>query len=144
MSTSSESMPISVMQMTFYTSTATPLFSMTWAPSNNGSYAGTCIFLIVLAVAFRVLLAGKQLLETRWRAQALDRRYIQVRGLPTESERIDVDSEAKDALLVGPRGVEQDVRVVTNRTRPVMPFRLSVDLPRAAYVTLMAAVGYLL
>ena len=43
--------------MTFFTSTSTPLFSLSWSPSTAGQYAGTCIFLIVLAALFRALVA---------------------------------------------------------------------------------------
>lgn len=43
--------------MTFFTATDTPLFSMGWAPGWPGTYAGTCVFLIALAAAFRALLA---------------------------------------------------------------------------------------
>jgi hypothetical protein len=57
------------MAMTFYYSTTTPLFSERWTPQNIGEYAGTCIFLIVLAVILRVLLALRPILETRlWSA----------------------------------------------------------------------------
>ena len=132
------------MDMTFYTSHTTPLFSAKWAPTSVGSYAGTCIFLIVLALIFRCLLAGKLLLERRWHDQHLQRRYIKIRGKSSESERIDADTDSKDGMLVTAGGVEQDVIVVKNRARPVTPFRLSVDLPRAAYVTVLAGVGYLL
>ena len=137
-------MAMSQMEMVFYTSTTTPLFSLAWSPSSTGSYAGTCIFLIVLAVVFRFLLAGKSILERRWRDQNSQRQYVRVRGKPSESERIDANTESKEGLLVTANGTEQDVRIVSSRTRPVAPFRLSVDLPRAAYVTVLAGVGYLL
>ncbi|KAF2170464.1 hypothetical protein M409DRAFT_64196 [Zasmidium cellare ATCC 36951] len=45
------------MAMTFFTATNTPLFSFSWIPDTTGQYAGTCIFLIVLAAIFRALLA---------------------------------------------------------------------------------------
>ncbi|KAK8141467.1 hypothetical protein G3M48_010481 [Beauveria asiatica] len=38
----------SMMAMVFQTQTATPLFSNAWTPHSSGTYAGTCIFLIVL------------------------------------------------------------------------------------------------
>ena len=52
-------MDMSQMMMTFFTSTETPLYSEKWTPSGAGQYAGTCIFLIVLAFVFRGLLALK-------------------------------------------------------------------------------------
>lgn len=47
------------MAMTFFTSTSTPLFSMSWVPASTGQYAGTCIFLVVFAIIFRALLAAR-------------------------------------------------------------------------------------
>ena len=144
MSMASDSMPMSTMEMTFYTSTTTPLFSRTWSPKNNGSYAGTCIFLVVLAIILRSMMAGKALMERRWRDQQPQRKLILECELPMEAGRLDTDIEGNHALLVSPRGVEKDVKVVTNKAPRSTSFRLSVDLPRATYVTTMAAVGYLL
>jgi hypothetical protein len=41
----------------FQTSIHTALYSAGWTPSNTGTYAATCIFLVVLATLFRGLLA---------------------------------------------------------------------------------------
>ncbi|CAK7217485.1 hypothetical protein SCUCBS95973_003169 [Sporothrix curviconia] len=57
MSDSSMAMDMSEMSMTFFYSLMTPLFSAAWTPSTTGQYAGTCIFLIVLAVIHRALVA---------------------------------------------------------------------------------------
>src|SRR3954466_13601409 len=37
---------MSMMSMTFFTSTEAPLYSDSWTPRSLGQYAGTCIFLI--------------------------------------------------------------------------------------------------
>lgn len=50
-------MGMNEMAMTFFTSTSTPLYSMSWTPSSAGKYAGTCIFLIAFGTIFRALLA---------------------------------------------------------------------------------------
>lgn len=89
-------------------------------------------------------MAGKYWLERRWQERYLQRAYIKVRGKPTEADAMDTDGNAKDGRLVTANGVEQDVRVVRNRMQPAVPFRLSVDVPRAAYVTVIAGVAYLL
>lgn len=128
----------------FLSSTSTPLYSIAWTPASTGSYAGTCLFLIILAVLFRGLQAGKNILEHRWLDTELNRRYISVRGKPTESERIDSDSNAKTGTLVTERGIEEHVKVVRRKRHGVGPWRFSVDLPRAAYVTVMVGVAYLL
>ena len=72
MSPDSSMMPMSSMPMVFFTSTTTPLFSSRWSPTSTGSYAGTCIFLIALAVVFRGLLAGK----TSWSDDGMKKRSI--------------------------------------------------------------------
>lgn len=141
---SSSKMPMSSMTSAFFSSTSTSLYSSAWTPGSTGAYAGTCIFLIFLAAIFRGLAAGKHVLEHRWLDQELNRRYVMVRGKPTEAERISSDSESKNATLITERGVEEHVKVVRKTRRTITPWRLSVDLPRAAYGTLMAGVGYLL
>lgn len=50
-------MGMSNMMMVFFTATNTPLYSSSWMPSSTGAYAGTCIFLIILALIFRGLVA---------------------------------------------------------------------------------------
>lgn len=128
----------------FQISTSTPLYSTAWTPASTSSYAGTCLFLIIFAALFRGLLAGKHILEHRWLDTELNRRYVSVRGKPTESERIDRDSDAKTGTLITQRGVEEHVKVVRRKRRGVAPWRFTVDLPRAAYVTVMVGMGYLL
>ncbi|KAL8914868.1 MAG: hypothetical protein Q9172_007000 [Xanthocarpia lactea] len=132
------------MQMTFFTSTATAFLSPDWTPGSAGAYAGTCIFLIFLGAFFRILIAGKHLLEYRWLDQESKRRYVTVRGMPTEAERISSDIDSKNATLISEHGVEEHVKVIRRSRRPVTPWRFSVDGPRAAYALLMAGVGYLL
>lgn len=144
MPSDSTTMSMSQMQSIFYSSKTTPLFSSAWEPKTVGAYAGTCVFLIVLGVIYRGLFAGKHILEQRWLDQALNRRYIRVRGSATEAERIDADPDGKKGVLVTAQGVEEDIKVVATHARPIMPWRLSVDVPRAAYTTVIAGVGYLL
>ncbi|KAK3074101.1 ubiquitinyl hydrolase 1 [Teratosphaeriaceae sp. CCFEE 6253] len=50
-------MGMSDMMMVFFTASNTPLYSSAWSPSSVSQYAGTCIFLIILAAVFRGLLA---------------------------------------------------------------------------------------
>ncbi|KAI9809296.1 MAG: hypothetical protein M1825_002587 [Sarcosagium campestre] len=148
-SSSSSSTDMSqMMHSTFFTSTTTPLYSTAWTPGSTGSYAGSCFFLIVLAIVFRALFAFKHVLERRWLDQRLNRRYVVVAGRPTEAQRIsedaDAEAESKATLLVSPNGVEEHVRVVRRHARPVLPWSLRVDLPRAALLTVLIGIGYLL
>ena len=64
------------MKMTFFTSTETPLFSDSWAPTNSSNYAGTCIFLIIFGIIFQVLLAARVSWQRQLREVELNRRMI--------------------------------------------------------------------
>ncbi|PGH13358.1 hypothetical protein AJ80_06352 [Polytolypa hystricis UAMH7299] len=132
------------MAMVFQNIQATPLYSDAWTPRSNGAYAGTCIFLIVFAIIFRVLMAAKALLEQRWMAAAMARRYVVVAGQTPEAERVLADPNGSTGTLVTPQGVEEKVRVVHRAASAPMPWRFSVDLPRAALVMVIVGVGYLL
>ncbi|KAJ9612457.1 hypothetical protein H2200_004054 [Cladophialophora chaetospira] len=142
-SSNSDSMSSMSMPMVFTTSHHTPLYGNGWTPSSGGGYAGTCIFLVILAIFLRLLFAGKAILEQKWSIAARDRRYVRVQGRTTEAGRIDQDPDAKDGALITVNGVEENVKVVQARMG-FTPFRLSVDVPRAALTTLIAAVAYLL
>lgn len=132
------------MSSAFINSQTTALFSANWVPNSAAAYAGTCIFLIVLASTFRCLSALKAVLEQRWLAKARSRRYVIVKGKGTEAAKIDSDPAAKTGTLLTANGVEEKIRIVRSDSRGVVPFRLSVDIPRAALVMVMAGTGYLL
>jgi copper transporter 1 len=73
-SSSMAMMGMNQMKMTFFTSASTPLFASSWTPTTTGQYAGTCIFLIVLAIFFRALLAVRlNIIEIM---ALLDRRHM--------------------------------------------------------------------
>jgi len=114
-----------------------------WTPKTDGQYAGTCIFLIVLGVVLRGLLAVKGWREQEWIDQEVNRRYITVAGKLPKSERIEQDSDSKRMVLTE-NGVEEDVVVVKKRSNGVRPWRLTTDPVRALFDTVIAGVGYLL
>jgi len=124
------SMP--AMPMAFFTSADTPLYSKAWTPTSASAYAGTCIFLIILAILLRALFTAKNLLETRALESALERR----------------PAGAADQFVVEKTADANSVTDVFTTNAPpfehFQPFRLGVDLPRAMIVTIIAAVGYLL
>ena len=138
----SSSMPS--MSVVFTNAHNTPLYSASWTPNSAGAYAGTCIFLIGLATFLRALIAFKSISEQRWMSWAQKRRYVVVKGLTTEAERIDADPDAKNASLITAQGVAEPVKVVRAYQRGAVPFRLSVDVPRAAIMVVIAGIGYLL
>lgn len=143
-SSSSSSMSHS-MPMAFTNDHSTPLFSSQWAPSTTGGYAGTCIFLIVLAIISRMLVAYRHVIESKWHGRDVNRRYIHVacdnerQGLPA--------NEKNDEATLTVRGLDERVKVIRTPTQAGMqitPWRLSTDLPRACIFTVQAGVGYLL
>lgn len=134
----------SPMQMVFTNSQSTPLYSTSWTPTSTAQYAGTCLFLILLAMTLRGLLAAKHILEIRWSAQAHDRRYVVVQGRTPESGNIENSPDAKDGSLITAQGVEERVKVVRSVKQQVIPFRLSVDVPRAGLTFVIVGIAYLL
>ncbi|KAI6782752.1 putative ctr copper transporter [Emericellopsis cladophorae] len=126
---------MSGMSMTFFLSSRTPLLSTQWTPATDGQYAGTCIFLLSLAVLLRVLLALRPILETRlWRRTAA-----------AASEAVaqsEVDDEKVRLLAGQPRQslaiVKRDVQ------RKWSGWRVSVATARATYELFVAGIGYLL
>ncbi|OQV05283.1 hypothetical protein CLAIMM_10051 [Cladophialophora immunda] len=138
MSSTSMSMP-----MVFTTSHHTPLYGTGWTPTTSGGYAGTCIFLVILAIGLRLVFAAKAVCEQRWAVAARRRRFVLVKGRATEAGQIDQDPDAKTGALITVNGVEENVKVVEARD-VFPPFRLSVDVPRAVLTTIIAAMAYLL
>ncbi|TVY91021.1 hypothetical protein LAWI1_G003248 [Lachnellula willkommii] len=144
MSSSNDStMSMSMMSMTFFTSTVTPVYSAMWTPTSTGQYAGTCIFLIILATIFRGLLAIKAWKETAWMDAEFNRRYVTVAGKESQAKRISSDSDSK-RMYLSENGVEEDVFVVKKRTMGTRPWRITTDPVRAVMDTVIAGVGYLL
>jgi hypothetical protein len=130
------------MTMLFQNTMATPLYSATWTPNNTGAYAGTCIFLIVLAIIARVLLAIKSQMEARW----LDHEERRIYGsAPSSSTTVVRDAEArKTRVSLSDNGVDEAVVAVQRKRTAVHPWRLSVDPVRAVMDVLIVGVGYLL
>jgi solute carrier family 31 (copper transporter), member 1 len=143
MDMSGMTMDASAMHMVFFSSTNTPLFSKQWTPNSAGAYAGTCIFLIILAFLYRGLFTLKSYLEHRWLVAAMNRRFIVVADRTPRAEQIARDDDSKTGILTT-NGVEENVRLVQQNIGLVQPWRFSVDLPRSCLVAVMVGIGYLL
>ena len=118
---------------TLFSSTSTPLYSISWTPSSTGKYAGTCIFLIVLAFLFRALGAYKSIQERRWRddeREARNKRPILV------SDKSEDDEANLNEKNIGAGKAKKAVDATL--------WRISIDVPRALLDTVVAGVGYLL
>jgi hypothetical protein len=83
-------------------------------------------------------------MERHWLATHLKRRYVAIAGKTTEAGRINSDPDAKTASLVTSQGVEESVKVVHSISERPIPWRFSVDLPRALLFLCIAGVSYLL
>lgn len=132
-----------MMNMVFHTRTMTPLYSSAWTPMNSGTYAGTCIFLVVLSIVARLLIALRTTQEARWLDKDMKRRYVAVREKVPLSEAIAHDPDAKKMVLSA-NGVEETVFVVARKSSVARPWRFSVDPVRAVMDTAIVGVGYLL
>jgi solute carrier family 31 (copper transporter), member 1 len=109
MSTSADmtsSMNMNGMDVVFYTSTTTPLWSSAFAPQSTGQYAGICIFLIAFATVFRMLVAVRVNFH-----QAMATAEANRNGLPLPRVAHDAESDyeklphrpwkAKEAVSLG-------------------------------------------
>lgn len=114
----------------------TPLFAASWIPSSPAGYAGTCIFLIVLAILDRCLIAFKALMERHWQAEYVNRHYVAIADKPSELERI--------ASVVAAQGMEDSIRVVHSVSSGPIPWRSTIDVPRAVLFLIISGVSYLL
>ncbi|KAI1091964.1 Ctr copper transporter [Rostrohypoxylon terebratum] len=132
-----------VMHMVFQNSLTTSLYSDAWTPSTEGGYAGTIIFLIILGVLLRLLLAGKALAEERWLETEMKRRYVVVQGKLPVAEKVSTDSLGKKMTLTE-NGVEEEVMVVQKKQGHLRPWRMSIDPVRAVLDTCITGVSYLL
>lgn len=131
MSSGSMSMSMADMAMTFFEAVRTPLYSDAWTPGNEGQYAGTCVFLIVLAAILRLLLAVKPVLEDRfWRNLAT-----------FDAAAKDVeDAHSTDGVEPGKAaGVLR--RDIAGRWRG---WRAGAAAARATYEVIVGGIGYLL
>lgn len=137
------------MTMVFTNGHHTPLFSSQWTPTSAGGYAGTCIFLVVLGILSRTVVAYRHVLELKWHDRATTRRYVVLAGETPEDREKQLarghPSGNEEATLTF-RGVEERVRVLRTSRRglEMQPWRFSVDVPRAVVFTVQAGVGYLL
>ena len=147
-SSSSDTMSSSTMAMTFFTSQSTVLYGDAWKPTTTGQYAGTCIFLIVLAIFSRILFVWRIKLEDKWHNKAVNRRYIVVtdENGTEEGKASEKIKGQGGAGVLTVRGMDENVRVIESRAQSTegKPWRLSVDLPRSLIFVVQAGVGYLL
>lgn len=129
--------------MSFFSSTTTSLYTKKFVPNSVAAYAGMCLFLILLAILSRGLVALRAWRESVWLDADRRRRYITVAGKMTQSETIASDSDARKMVL-SENGLEENVIMVQKHNMEVRPWRITVDPIRAILDTIISAIGFLL
>lgn len=138
------------MSMVFTNNHNSSLFSHAFTPKSAGGFAGACIFLIVLAIIYRMLSAYRHVVEAKWHDKAIRRRYITVAGETAADRERQLglpEAEKSDEAILTARGLDERVKVIRTPTKAginVMPWRFTTDLPRACIYTVTQGVGYLL
>ncbi|KAK9314148.1 Ctr copper transporter family-domain-containing protein [Lipomyces starkeyi] len=132
-----ESMSMSSMSsMSFHTSIFDFLFSRGWTPSSRGQYAGTCIFLIVLAVIYRMTHVLKHRTERYLNARARQlARNIATAHLNMDLNAGSFEKSAGEATTEPERPLQ---------FRNVRPWRVSMDIPLSLIQLVLSGVAYLL
>ncbi|KAK9370357.1 Ctr copper transporter family-domain-containing protein [Lipomyces kononenkoae] len=138
-STSTSSMSgdpsMSMSSMSFHTSFTDFLFAQQWTPSSRGQYAGTCIFLIVLAVIYRMIHVLKHRMERYYNARA--RQYS--RSMSTASLQTEKDGTFEKSVAGTTAEPDRPLQF-----RNVRPWRVSMDIPLALIQLLLSGAAYLL
>ncbi|KAJ5766325.1 uncharacterized protein N7511_003941 [Penicillium nucicola] len=124
------SMSMADMAMTFFVSFKTPLFSTDWTPGSKGQYAGTCIFIIALAVIMRVLLAFKPIFEGRLWTDSNHQHALHGHS------HVEAGKSPRT-----PSGVRMSMQEIGSRWAS---WRVNPAAARATYEVVLAGVAYLL
>lgn len=140
------SMDMSQMAMTFFTSVTTPLYSTAWTPTSDGVYAGTCVFIIVLAVSHRVLIALRNILSepaghSAAAAAAAARRRLKAEGGAPQSASSN-DGHEED-VYPSRNGTPSFVYRIRQSMRQ-NPFRVASETVRGLAEVFISGIGYLL
>ncbi|KAG4272632.1 hypothetical protein FPRO04_10374 [Fusarium proliferatum] len=99
-SSSSMAMDMEQMNMVFFTSTTTLLWTKSFAPETTGQYSGVCIFLIAFASILRMLLA----LRVNFYSIRDGLRRRRTKGLLVASRASDIENRpwrANEAMMLG-------------------------------------------
>ncbi|KAK6361114.1 hypothetical protein TWF730_004861 [Orbilia blumenaviensis] len=113
----------SAMPMVFQWVMQTPIYSYAFTPSSTSQYVGALIFLIVLSIIYRALVAYKSHKESAWREEEKARKVIIAGQFNDDKASADVS---------------------TREIRGAAPWRWSVDPPRALLSTVNTGLHYLL
>ncbi|KAI1302542.1 Ctr copper transporter [Xylaria venustula] len=130
MSTDGDLMTSEDMAMVFFQNMVTPLYSLAWTPNSTHAYAGTCIFLIALAVIHRALMAFRSL------AFNGNPNLVARAHLPADKELL-VPERARPPQM-------GNLAQQLSERRQLHPFLVSVEFARSLLEVFIGGVGYLL
>lgn len=137
-----------MMNMLFHTSFKDTLFGPGLTPKTQGHYAGIIIFLIVLTVIYRFLLAFKSISEHNWARRDIARnREVVVAGSTPEGSQENVgDGGRTKEEKEDPDKPKMDLSPVVKEKYHGwgIPWRFSTELPRAVLSAIVAGLGYLM
>ncbi|XXG98036.1 hypothetical protein Hte_004353 [Hypoxylon texense] len=128
MDMSSMMMTSADMAMVFFQSVTTPLYSSSWTPQGEGSYAGTCIFLIVLALLHRILVAIRSVV------------FDSASTLQRHPKAVSSDSDEYPGSNSELESAGMRIRSEWNSH----PFRMVTETTRALLEVVIGGIGYLL
>ncbi|EPS36945.1 hypothetical protein H072_9495 [Dactylellina haptotyla CBS 200.50] len=111
------------MAMVFQWAVETPIYSTAFTPKNSGQYFGALVFLIVLSIIYRALVAYKSRKESVWRAEERSRSVILAGQFHDDKASADIS---------------------THEVRGATPWRWQVDPIRALLSALNVGLHYLL
>ena len=152
----SMSMPSTMpMPMTFFTSTSTPLYTIAWKPTTPSQYALTCLFLVLLCIVFRALLAARCNLQAVLLGLARVGRRRKVSSSSSSSccaeveaddeADLDEDVDGKESLRDEKNRLhDQSARAGGRTKRAACGYRGGEVLLRALLDTSLGVVSYLL
>lgn len=121
------------MPMTFFTSTTTPLYTTAWTPKTAPQYALTCLFLVLLCIVFRGLLAAR--CNMSWLLASAQTKKDTPEQVSCCAEEDGLEKPLHDELAPGNSSLRHDG---TGRSR------ILEILLRALLDTILAVVSYLL
>ena len=138
------------MPITFFASTTTPLYTAAWQPKTSTHYALTCVFLALLCILFRGLLAARCNLEVLLRApgratkRSAMERVSSFRAEVDEEGDVEGDGDGDDSLKDEKNQFHDRAQRDCSRKSTCGGGRGSEILLRALLDTLLAVVSYLL
>lgn len=106
-----------------------------WATASTSSYAGTCIFLVVLGVILLFLVSSRSMQEERSSRRELNRRHVLFLNKDSSGGRNELES------VLTPNGLEKDIITIEQHARAQRPW--ATIILKATMTTLTLTILYI-